>query len=153
MNFTVLLLSCLSISIFKVAYDQTIVRSKLPMSRISCIQSCLCPDYRAFVGVSRPCNFEITTPLLCVQFGLDISTFGLAPQPLKVQALSSLENLDSDLSKPVVAVWPGVVAPQLQCLPTTRQNAIRVGWHSPFVAGNVKLLNYTVGIINIGFFK
>ena len=78
------------------AYDQTFVRSKLPMSRLSCVQSCvfpisrlscvqncvfpisrlscgqswLCPDYRAFndtyvltfIGVSRPCNFEHTTP-------------------------------------------------------------------------------------------
>ena len=129
------------------------MHSNLPMSRLSCVQRYLCPEFRGFIGVSRPCNFESTTPFLCVHFGLDISTFGLAPQPLKVQALSSLENLDSDLSKPVVAVWPGVVAPQLQCLPTTRQNAIRVGWHSPFVAGNVKLLNYTVGIINIRFFK
>ena len=33
---------------FKVAYAQTIVRSKLPMIRLSCIPSCICPDYRAF---------------------------------------------------------------------------------------------------------
>ncbi|XP_075243287.1 uncharacterized protein LOC142337714 isoform X2 [Convolutriloba macropyga] len=77
-------------------------------------------------------TFEFRKGLMCREYSF------------QVQALSSLENLDSDLSKPVVAVWPGVVAPQLQCLPTTRQNAIRVGWHSPFVAGNVKLLNYTV---------
>ena len=33
---------------FKVAYVQTIVRSKLPMIRLSCVPSCICPDYRAF---------------------------------------------------------------------------------------------------------
>ena len=33
---------------FKIAYVQTIVRSKLHMSRLSCVQNCLCPDYRAF---------------------------------------------------------------------------------------------------------
>ena len=27
---------------------QTIVRSKLHMSRLSCVQNCICPDYRAF---------------------------------------------------------------------------------------------------------
>ena len=44
---------------FKILYDQTLVRSKLkfvrsfvrsktPMSRLSCVQTCLCPDFRAF---------------------------------------------------------------------------------------------------------
>ena len=33
---------------FKVAYNQTIVRSKLHKSRLSCVQNCVCPDYRAF---------------------------------------------------------------------------------------------------------
>ena len=33
---------------FKIAYVQTIVRSKLHMSRLSCVQNCICPDYRAF---------------------------------------------------------------------------------------------------------
>ena len=62
------------------------------MSRLSCIQSCLCPDYRAFkdtfysdyrafIVVSRPCNFERTTRRLCVYLCQDISTFCLAPQP------------------------------------------------------------------------
>ena len=39
-----------------------LVRSKLPMSRLSCVQSSPCPVYRAFIRVSRPCNFELTTP-------------------------------------------------------------------------------------------
>ena len=47
---------------FKIAYVQTIVRSKLHMSRLSCVQNCICPDYRAFIFFSRPCNFERTTP-------------------------------------------------------------------------------------------
>ena len=78
------------------------------MSRLSCVQSCLCPDLRLFINVSRRCNFENTTPPAivfflvkrmhflegvgyfsaridflhdCVHFGLDISTFGLGPQP------------------------------------------------------------------------
>ena len=34
---------------FKIAYVQTIVRSKLHMSRLSCVQNCICPDYRAFI--------------------------------------------------------------------------------------------------------
>ena len=55
---------------FKIAYVQTIVRSKLHMSRLSCVHF-----------FSRPCNFERT---LCVHFGLDISTFGLGPQPGKL---------------------------------------------------------------------
>ena len=33
---------------FKTAYVQTVVRSKLPMIRLSCVQSNICPDYRAF---------------------------------------------------------------------------------------------------------
>ena len=33
---------------FSCVHDQTIVRSKRPMSRLSCVQSCICPDYRAF---------------------------------------------------------------------------------------------------------
>ena len=57
---------------FKIAYVQTIVRSKLHMSRLSCVQNCICPDYRAFKIAyvqtivrsffSKPCNFERTTP-------------------------------------------------------------------------------------------
>ena len=47
---------------FKIAYVQTIVRSKLHMSRLSCVQNCICPDYRAFIFFSRPCNVERTTP-------------------------------------------------------------------------------------------
>ena len=68
---------------FKIAYVQTIVRSKLHMSRLSCVQNCICPDYRAFKIAyvqtivrsklhmsrlscvhffSRPFNFERTTP-------------------------------------------------------------------------------------------
>ena len=39
------------------------------------------PDHRAFIRVSRPCNFERTTPPSCVHFGLDISGFGLGPHP------------------------------------------------------------------------
>ena len=39
------------------------------------------PDHRAFIRVSRPCNFERTTTPSCVHFGLDISTFILEPQP------------------------------------------------------------------------
>ena len=34
--------------IFLCVHDQTIVRSKRPMSRLSCVQSCICPEYRAF---------------------------------------------------------------------------------------------------------
>ena len=33
---------------FKSPHVQTIVRSKLHMSRQSCVQNCICPDYRAF---------------------------------------------------------------------------------------------------------
>ena len=33
---------------FSCVHDQTIVRSKQPMSRLSCVQNCICPDYRAF---------------------------------------------------------------------------------------------------------
>ena len=33
---------------FKIAYVQTIVRSKLHMARLPCVQNCICPDYRAF---------------------------------------------------------------------------------------------------------
>ena len=33
---------------FKIAYVQTVVRSKLQVSRLSCVQNCICPDYRAF---------------------------------------------------------------------------------------------------------
>ena len=58
-----------------------IVRSKLPLSTLTRVQRCLCSDFRAFIGVSRPFNFERTTRPSCVHFGLDISTFDLAPQP------------------------------------------------------------------------
>ena len=44
------------------------------MSRLSGVKSCLLPDYRAFIRVSRPFNFEPTTPL---PFGLDISVWDL----------------------------------------------------------------------------
>ena len=37
-----------SCKMFSCVHDQTIVRSKRPMSRLSCVQSCICPDYRAF---------------------------------------------------------------------------------------------------------
>ena len=63
------------------------------MSRLSCVHvqtmvtkpSCVhvqtivrsCPDRRAFIRVSRQCNFERTTAPSCVHFGLDISGFGL----------------------------------------------------------------------------
>ena len=40
--------SCPDFRAFKIAYVQTIVRSKLHMSRLSCVQNCICPDYRAF---------------------------------------------------------------------------------------------------------
>ena len=53
---------CSDFRAFKVAYVQNIVRSKLPTSRLSCVQRYLCPEYRAFIRVSRPCNFERTTP-------------------------------------------------------------------------------------------
>ena len=53
---------CPDFRAFKIAYVQTIVRSKLHMSRLSCVQNCICPDYRAFIFFSRPCNFERTTP-------------------------------------------------------------------------------------------
>ena len=49
----------------KSVYVQTFVRSY--------------PDHHAFIRVCRPCNFERTTPPSCVNFGLDISTFGLGP--------------------------------------------------------------------------
>ena len=39
---------CPDFRAFKIAYVQTIVRSKLHMSRLSCVQNCICPDYRAF---------------------------------------------------------------------------------------------------------
>ena len=39
---------CPDFRAFKMAYVQTIVRSKLHMSRLSCVQNCICPDYRAF---------------------------------------------------------------------------------------------------------
>ena len=60
---TMLVQSCLcpDLRAFKVAYVQIIVRSKLPMSRLSCVQSSLCQDFRSFTRVSRPCNFERTT--------------------------------------------------------------------------------------------
>ena len=61
------------------AYVQTFVRSKF-FVRSTCVQKSPCPDSRAFIGVSRSCNFDRTTPSLCVHFGLDISTFGLEPQ-------------------------------------------------------------------------
>ena len=78
---------------------QTFVRSKLPMarlscvpkenscapkliicafmSRLSCVQKALCPDFRAF----KETYVQTYVQTLCVHFGLDISTFGLAPQP------------------------------------------------------------------------
>ena len=39
---------CPDFRAFKIAYVQTIARSKLHMSRLSCVQNCICPDYRAF---------------------------------------------------------------------------------------------------------
>ena len=65
---------CPDFRAFKIAYVQTIVRSKLHLSRLSCIQNCICPDYRAFkiayvqtivrsfIFFFRPCNFGRTTP-------------------------------------------------------------------------------------------
>ena len=63
---------CPDFCAFKIAYVQTIMRSKLHMSRLSCVQNCICPDYRAFKIAyiqtivrsffSRSCNFERTTP-------------------------------------------------------------------------------------------
>ena len=34
--------------LFKTAYVQIVVRSRLPMIRLSCVQSCICTDYCAF---------------------------------------------------------------------------------------------------------
>ena len=66
-------------------------RPKVDMSRPSQSESayvqtvpdgkCLCPDFRAFFLVSRPCKFERTAPPSCVHLGLDISIFRLGPQP------------------------------------------------------------------------
>ena len=57
---------------FKIFRGVLIVRSKIPMSRLSCVQNCRCPDYRAFKIAHiqnivrsffpKPCNFERTTP-------------------------------------------------------------------------------------------
>ena len=66
---------------------QTIVRS--------------CPDHRAFIRVSRPCKFERTTLPSCVHFCLDISGFGLGPQPgvsLKSNAFRFSKNLTHSCS-------------------------------------------------------
>ena len=52
---------CPDFRAFKIADAQTIMRSKLHMSRLSCVQNCICPDYRAFIFFSRPCIFERTT--------------------------------------------------------------------------------------------
>ena len=43
---------------FKRPFVQNFVRTKLPMSRLSSVKSCLYPDYCVFIRVSRPCNFE-----------------------------------------------------------------------------------------------
>ena len=74
-------------------------RRKVPMSRPSQTQSAYvqtivrsCPDHRAFIRVSRPCNFERTTPPSCVHFGLDISGFGLGPQPGWFPKIGHLEE-------------------------------------------------------------
>ena len=40
---------CPDFRAFKIAYVQTIVRSKSHMSRLSCVQKTLSPDYRAFI--------------------------------------------------------------------------------------------------------
>ena len=45
-------------------YVQTFVRSKLPMSRLLCVQRYLCPDYRAFIHVSRPVILNARHPLV-----------------------------------------------------------------------------------------
>ena len=46
------------------------MRSKLPKSRL--------PDFRASIGVSRPCTFERTTPPLCVHFRSNLSIYRLS---------------------------------------------------------------------------
>ena len=87
---------CPDFRAFKIAYVQTIVRSKLHMSRLSCVQNCICPDYRAFKIAyvqtivrsklhmsrlscvhffSRPCNFERTTPPCAF---ISVSTYRLS---------------------------------------------------------------------------
>ena len=45
-----------------------------------CVRKWLCPDFRAFIRVSRPSNFKRKTRPFCVQFlRLDITAFGLEP--------------------------------------------------------------------------
>ena len=39
---------------------------KVAMSRLSCVQRYLCPDFCAFICVFRPYNFEGTAPLCAV---------------------------------------------------------------------------------------
>ena len=58
---------------FKIAYVETFVHSNLPISRLSCFQKYLCPEFCAFIFLSKPRNFRITAPHWCVQFTLRIN--------------------------------------------------------------------------------
>ena len=51
------------------------------MFRLLFVQRCLCPDYRRTIRVCGPCNFERAIRPFYVHIGLDISIFGLGPQP------------------------------------------------------------------------
>ena len=64
-------------SSFEIAYVQTSVRSKLPFFGLSFVQKHVCPDFRALIPERVLLNAR--NPWF-VNFGLDMSTFGLAHQ-------------------------------------------------------------------------
>ncbi|XP_063729701.1 uncharacterized protein LOC134857250 isoform X3 [Symsagittifera roscoffensis] len=62
----------------------------------------------------------------------------------EVQALANHEYLDSEVSKPLVILWPGIITPDIYEVMTTTGNAIKIAWSRPFSSKNVKILGYWV---------
>ncbi|XP_071487386.1 uncharacterized protein [Diadema antillarum] len=61
-----------------------------------------------------------------------------------LQAVCSDPHLSSDFSDPVHATWPGVVLPDLVRTPSTRVNAINIGWSIPELVGGAKVRQFKV---------
>ncbi len=134
--------------IFQICRSASVTKIEIRWSEPSVFGDALIAGYKVFINSKLVAqlepdqlSFEFTKGLMCREYCF------------QVQALSSLENLDSELSKPLVVLWPGVVPPELECLPATRQNSIRVGWHPPFIAGNVKLIGYRVRLSDVQYFS
>lgn len=61
----------------------------------------------------------------------------------QVQAICNNSKYSSLISAPVLAIWPGIMAPAFRELDNDN-GRVRVGWDEPIIAGNTKVSYYRV---------